>query len=130
MAQAIQASIPQPTSIQQAAAAIVRLINSSPRSPRQEEIEAILVRVEPLAQNEAPPISGLRIRLRKAMAGYNEALGVAAKSLGPEFDRAEAEQTAWGEEIAALEAEIPNPPQCFEDRVARAEIARHGGDGV
>jgi hypothetical protein len=30
--------------------------------------------------------------------------------------------------VAALEAEIPNPPRCYEDLVARAEVARHGGD--
>ena len=57
----------QPRLAAEAAAAIVALINSSPRSPRPDEIEAILKRVGATAAHEAP-ISDLRIRLRKAMA--------------------------------------------------------------
>ena len=36
----------------------------------------------------------------------------------------------WEDEVAALEAEIPNPPRCYEDLIARAEVAFHGGDVV
>jgi hypothetical protein len=122
--------------IHEAASTIVELINSSPRSPRREEIEAVIARAvsspaSSLADHHherlakiAPEIeasSDLRIRLHKAMAGYDEALAVAAKTMGPEFKAAEAQQVAWGEEIAALEKEIPNPPRCYEDLVARAE---------
>jgi hypothetical protein len=117
-------------SIQDAAAQIVALINSSPRSPRQEEIEAILTRIGPTAPTDAPPVGELRLRLHNAEAGYDEALAVAAKTMGPEFKAAEAQQVAWGEEIAALEKEIPSPPRRYEDLVARAEVARHGGDVI
>jgi hypothetical protein len=40
--------MPQAIPIQEAAAEIVRLINASPRSPRQEEIEAILAKAVPI----------------------------------------------------------------------------------
>ena len=116
-------------SSEEAAAAIVALINSSPRSPRQDEIEAILARIMPAPATDVP-ISDLRIRLRKAMANSDAALQRASRLLGAEFDIAEAERVQWGDEIAAMEKEIPNPPRCFEDLVARAEIARYGGDVV
>jgi hypothetical protein len=45
MAQAALASIPQTYSVQEATAQIVALINSSPRSPRPEAIEAIVARI-------------------------------------------------------------------------------------
>lgn len=45
MPQATPASIPQNLSIQQAANAIVALVNSSPRSPWPSEIEAIVARI-------------------------------------------------------------------------------------
>jgi len=114
-------------SSEEAAAAIVALINSSPRSPRQDEIEAILARIMPAPATDVP-ISDLRIRLRKAMANSDAALQRASRLLGAEFDIAEAERVQWGDEIAAMEKEIPNPPRSFEDLVARAEIARYGGD--
>jgi hypothetical protein len=131
--------LPIPSPIQEAAAAIVALINSSPRSPRQDEIEAIIARdvIEAIIARigsvpaQAAPISDLRIRLRKAMAKADAALDASCKLLdGPEFATAEAELSTWNDEIAAMESEIPNPPRCFEDLVARAEIARHGGDVV
>jgi len=120
----------QPRLAAEAAAAIVALLNSSPRSPRPDEIEAILKRVGATAAHEAP-ISDLRIRLRKAMAKADTALQVASRLLpGAECDRAEAERAQWLDEIAAMEAEIPNPPRSFEDLVTRAEVARYGGDVV
>jgi hypothetical protein len=119
-----------PQAVQGAAAAIVALINASPRSPRQDEIEAILARTCAAPAQEMP-ISDLRIRLRKAMAMSNAALQVAARlQMGAEFDLADAARSQWEDEIAGIEAEIPNPPRCFEDLVARAEIARHDGDVV
>lgn len=121
---------PKPSSAREATAAIVALINSSPRSPRQDEIEAILARIGAAPATDAP-ISDLRIRLRKAMAKADAALQIACGLLpGAECDFAEAERAQWLEEIAAMEAEIPNPPRSFEDLVARAEIARYGGDVV
>ena len=98
-------SVPNPT--QQAAAAIVALINSSPRSPRQDEIEAILARIGHAPAQDVP-ISDLRIRLRKAIAKSNAALDVLARLPdGAEFHLAEAERAMWEDEIAAIEKEIP-----------------------
>jgi hypothetical protein len=115
---------------QEAAAAIVALINSSPRSPRQDEIEAILGRIGAAPAHEAS-ISDLRIRLRKAMEKADAALQVACHLLpGTECDLADAERARWLEEIAAMEKEIPNPPRCYEDLAVRAEVARYGGDVV
>ena len=116
--------------IQEAAAQIVALIHSSPRSPRQDEIEAIIAGVGATAPEEAPPISDIRIRLRKAMAKADAAFQISNHLLGAEFDIAEAEGLQWQAEIAAMEEEIPNPPRSFEDLVARAEVARYGGDIV
>ena len=56
MAQADTASIPQACSVQHAAEAIVALINSSPRSPRQEEIEAIIAKVAPSGATSITPL--------------------------------------------------------------------------
>ena len=106
----------------EAAAQIVALINASPRSPRQDEIEAIIVRIGTGAAKETP-ISDLRIRLRMAMAKSDAALQVLSRLLpGTECDLAEAERAQWLDEFAAMEKEIPNPPLCFEDLVARAVI--------
>jgi hypothetical protein len=122
--------IPENLSHTEAAAAIVALINSSPRSPRQEEIEAILARVGTAPAQEAP-ISDLRITIRKAIAQAETALRVVGKlPAGAEFELAQAELLQWEDEIAALEDDIPNPPRSFEDLLARAEIARHGGDVI
>jgi hypothetical protein len=49
MSQATPASIPQAYSVQEAAGQIVALINSSPRSPRQDEIEAIIAKASTAA---------------------------------------------------------------------------------
>jgi hypothetical protein len=116
--------------IHEAAAAVVELINSSPRSPRVEEIEAVLSRIG-IAPQDAPPISDLRVRLHEAIVRHDEALSRASKLLpGAECDCAEADLETWGDAIGALEAAIPNPPRSYQDIVARAEIARHGGDVV
>ena len=45
------------STVREAAAAIVQLINASPRSPRQEEIEAILSRIGTATPSGAPPMS-------------------------------------------------------------------------
>jgi hypothetical protein len=122
-------AIPNP--MQEAAAAIVALINSSPRSPRQEEIEAILARVGTAPTREARPISDLRIRIRKAIAQAEAALHVVGElPAGPKFELAQADLNTWEDEIAALEDDIPNPPRSYDDLLARAEVARHGGDVV
>jgi len=49
MPQATPASIPQNLSVQEAAAAIVQLINTTPRTPWPEEIEAIIAKALPSA---------------------------------------------------------------------------------
>jgi hypothetical protein len=108
------------------AAEIVALINSKSTSPTQQEIEAVLGRI----RDGAPaPVSDLRVRLRSAMAKADAAVKVAGRLMpGAEFDLAEAEVARCAEGIRAIEDEIPSPPRSFEDLVARAEIARHGGE--
>jgi hypothetical protein len=60
MAQATIASIPQNLTVQQAATAISRLINSNPRTPWLGEIEAIVARVgSPDAAAMSPPHAAL-----------------------------------------------------------------------
>ena len=119
---------------QEAAAAIVRLINTSPRSPRVEEIEAILACIAPDAHVCASGntrTSLLRTKIAEATAQADKALHVSAGLLdGAEYDLAEADLNFWKERLKKIEDEIPNPPQCFEDLVARAEIAWYGGDIV
>jgi len=109
-------------SVSTAAAAIVGLINSSPRSPRQEEIEAIIAKVAP-AEAPALHVSELGRKLRADLARFDAWLGK---------DVSDADwDDVWGSdwnEIYRLEAQIPNPPRSFADVVARAELAYFGAD--
>jgi hypothetical protein len=124
-------AIPSPTfSVQEAAAAIVRLINSSPQSPRQEEIEAIIAKALQPAVSGAAPASPLLTRIRETAARLEDAFEAHAKVIpgdpveGTAEDRVEQIEA----ELEALEGEIPSPPQSFADLVAWAEIARAGAD--
>lgn len=130
-------------SISEAAGAILELINSRPRTPTQEEIEAVLfARWDPhealvLERMEPRPVeagsmprggcisSPLLDRILEAMAAQRAANKVAGGRLfGPEFDAAEAEVRTWDKRIEELEAEIPNPPRSDGDIVMRAVLAR------
>ena len=109
--------------ISQAAAEIVALINASPRSPRQEEIEAILAKAIAPAEAPALHVSELGRKLRADLERFDAWLGK---------DVSDADwDDVWGSdwnEIYRLEAQIPNPPRSFADVVARAELAYFGCD--
>jgi hypothetical protein len=114
--------------IQQAAAAIVRLINSSPRSPRQEEIEAIIANV---ATSGIAPATPLLTKIRETATRLHEAYDVLG-SVHP-ADKA-ADQAAQAridelqDELEELGDQIASPPQSLTDLVAWAEIAHSGAD--
>jgi hypothetical protein len=116
-----------PTPAHQAAVAIVELINSSPRSPRIEEIEAVIAGA--FFGGPAPAPSPLLAKAKAIMARKDAVVRTIGRLLdGPEFDDGEAELTRLQAELEDLEAEIPSPPQSFGDLVVRAEIARYGAD--
>jgi hypothetical protein len=128
MAQATTASIPHANSVQQAASAIVALINSSPRSPRQEEIEAIIANVAPSGTAPATP---LLMKIRETAARLGEAFDVQGKvhPADKAADKAaQARIDEFQDELDQLEDQIASPPQSFADLVAWAEIARSGAD--
>jgi hypothetical protein len=114
MAQATLASIPQADSVQQAAAAIVRLINSSPRSPRIEEIEAILARAMPSVRSDDDAI----VRRWEAAEAAHYAVAIRnGESSDEEHSSAndaliEATRRLWRE-----------PVKGWPDIVARAKVA-------
>ena len=120
---------PESLSVPEAAAAIVRLINSSPRSPRLEEIEAIVAKAVP-AVSGAAPASPLLTRIRQTAARLEGAFEVHAKvTPGDPVEGAADDRVQQIEaELEDLEGQIPSPPQSFADLVAWAEIARAGGD--
>ena len=67
----------------QAAADIVALINSSPHSPRQDQIAAIIAK----AMAPQPNASPLLLRVREAIARLDEGFRrTATLHLGAEFD--------------------------------------------
>jgi hypothetical protein len=114
-------------SIQEAASAIVALINSKPTSPTRDEIEAVLR----CADFRAPfLLSPSLASIHEVIARLREANVIAGKLLaGPEFDAAEAEVIRWEERLEELEARIPNPPRSPHDILLRAVVARYF-DGV
>jgi hypothetical protein len=114
-------------SVTDTAAAIVALINSSPRSPRQEEIEAILAKHMPTG---TAPVTRVVVKVRETAALLEEAFAAYGK-VQP-GDAVEAGVQARIDQIQGelenLEGQIPNPPRSFADLVAWAEIARAGAD--
>lgn len=128
MAQASPASIPQPGSIQHAAADIVRLINSSPRSPRQEEIEAIIANV---VTSGIAPATPLLMKIRETATRLHEAydvLGNVHPADKAADQAAQARVDEFQDELEELGDQIASPPQSFTDLVAWAEIALSGAD--
>ena len=67
--------------------------------------------------------SALRAKIAEATAE-----DVLSAAVDAEYDQASFELALREQRIKDLEAEIPSPPVCFEDLIARAEIAFHGGD--
>jgi hypothetical protein len=111
---------------QEAAAAIVALINSSPRSPREEEIEAIIAKLATDA-HARPALSPVHLRYRELLAELRtyEEPGVAE---GEEGDAAFA---AFQKKVSAFEREIwAKPAETLADVLLRGEIALHNENGL
>jgi hypothetical protein len=129
MPQAIPASNPQIASVQQAAEAIVALINASPRSPRIEEIEAVIAKCVPSNAVASPaPTPPLLAKIRDAARRLEETFDVYGKIRpgDPNEDTVTAKLDQIQAELEDLEGKIPSPPRSFVDLVAWAEIARAG----
>jgi hypothetical protein len=115
-------------SITDAAAEIVRLINSSPRSPTQAEIEAILDKAVP---SVAPPATPLVAQIRETAERLHEAFNVLGKVQPSDRAGEEAAQAKIDElqdRLEELGEQIPDPPKAVADLVAWAEIAHAGAD--
>jgi hypothetical protein len=100
------------------AAEIVALINASPRTPRVDEIAAII------AKARAPSLSThspLLARAQEIYARMNSTSTLDGLEADAVIDKA-------CEDLVALDAEIPRPPRSFADLVARAQIAFAAGE--
>lgn len=109
------------SSIHEAAAQIVALINSSPRSPTQEEIEAIVARaLSPPQQAEPDP----RLAAwRKRVADYQAA--------GAKGDRDDAAMDALLRDLDAHARAIwATPARTFADVLLRVELAKEWNSPV
>jgi hypothetical protein len=113
--------------IAETAAAIVALINSSPRSPSQDEIEAILAKHVPTGTALVTPVL---VKIRETAALLDEAFDAYGKVKPGDAVEAgvQARIDQLEGELENLEGQIPNPPHTFADLVAWAEIARAGAD--
>ena len=119
--------IPTPSSPKEAAAAIMALINSSPRSPTQAEIEAILANIVPSSTAPATP---LLTEIRETAVRLDEAFDVQGKVApgDPVEEAAQARIDQLQGDLEDLEGQISSPPRSFADLIAWAEIARAGAD--
>jgi len=111
-------------SIESAAASIVSLINSSPRSPHQSEIEAIIAKAlapQPLA---SPAVPTLALDIHAKIAQLHAAYAALAKlKNGPECDAAEAHVEKLKAELVSLEEQMPKPPRTYADVRTQAELS-------
>ena len=113
MSQATLASIPESYSVQEAAAQIVVLINSCPRSPRQDEIEAIIGRVGFSAASASAAAKAAE--WRRALAGLRQGF----KLHEEEYDRWKAAGRQPSDEDLNRVADI----DVLGDRVESASFA-------
>ena len=120
--------------VSQAAAEIVALINSSPRSPRPDQIAAIIAKAlapQPVASSLASsPLPQLGIDIRNKIAELQVAYSALGPlSPGPEEDAAEAVVEQLKADLCRLELQIPEPPQSYADIRMRAEMALYWSAG-
>jgi len=117
-----------------AAAAIIRLINSSPRSPRQDEIEAVLAKAmapQPMASptpSAMPPLSPEHLQYREAIAeiARNE-----KAPPGLSDEESDAFHGRLAEQEMALARKIwATPAKTLADVLLRAEVALHNENGI
>jgi hypothetical protein len=102
------------TSIKEAAAEIVALINARPSSPQVEETEAIIARV---ASQAAPNFarSPLLDRLEVAL---HHAYAAERRFVATDEDDADRALNDANAAVHAFETEIPSPPRSFADVLA------------
>ena len=120
---------------EQAAAAIVNLINSQPHSPRQADIAAIVARAvaDPMKPMPVPAqsVSPLVLKIRAAI-GLADAAEQADCEVASHDIEDEARSTALVEqrnaELYELVAQFPDPPCSPEHGLIRAEVAYHFAD--
>jgi hypothetical protein len=101
-----------------AAAEIVALINASPRTPRVDEIAAIIARAAAPAPAADSP---LLARAQEIYARLKSTATLNGREADAVIDKA-------FEDLQALEAEIPRPPRSFADLVALAQVAFAAGE--
>ena len=117
--------------IEQAAAAIVELINGRFGSPRKDEIEAIVARAVGPAFLETTSFTDGQARLLEAVrecVAAERALDEAgektiAELTREEYEAADARFTAAEERVDKLAAELPNPLRSSADVALRAWVA-------
>jgi hypothetical protein len=111
--------------VQQAAAQIVALINSSPRSPRPEEIEGIIAKAMGAATATESPLAA---SVRTAIDRLNKEEIEWGRATASDQDAADAALRRAQAELEDLVAQIPNPPTTLEHVILRADIALQGAD--
>jgi hypothetical protein len=113
----------QPLSVEQAATAIIDLMNSRPQCPGRDEIEAILKKM-----TWARIDGSVVLEVRRVSALLAERERAAGKLKGAAFHAANAERARWQARLDELEAQVPNPQSSFSDLVVLAEIAHAGAE--
>ena len=110
-----------------AAQMILRLINESPRSPRQDEIEAIVAKVAPASQQRLPALAPDHLDYRRLIA---EAKKQDDEGI-PDGEDGDAAVEALQSKIMALERKIwSTPARTLADVLLRGEIALHNENGI
>src|SRR5262245_43804532 len=120
MAQASHSSTSALT-VQQAAGAIVALINERPISPRQDEVEAIIARA--VGGVVSTPITELESRLLGAVDECLAAEKVIHEGTYSNMDDANARFWAALEHVDELAAQLPTAPPSPNEIVLRAKVA-------
>lgn len=118
-----QATAPNTTalSVSEAAAAIVRLINSSPRSPRPEEIEAVIAKA--VVVSAMPPLPPEHLEYRRLVAEIEQ--------MHARDEEEEEALTLASDRAMAMEDKVwSQPARTLADVLFRGEIALYNENGV
>ena len=121
MAQATDSSS-IPLSVQEAAAAVLQLINATPRTPWQDEIAAVIARVVPSAP---APVTPFTLKLRELRLRLYEAVLAEVNTEGkPGYEAACEIAQRLDSEFEALAREVwDRPATSVDDLAQRTEIA-------
>lgn len=121
---------PTPTtalSVNQAADAIVALINAQPRSPRADEIAAVIARATMAAPVEIGETTELSLEIRRVIKEIdaNNATLNTLQEEGPAWDECQRQINANQARLDELVARMPETPRSFGELLTVAEIAYH-----